>query len=213
MPTTTPKTLDHPTKTFCRSLNRDADAVFVDVEPTADAVSGECFYNVRQLSESKGGTLIYGWRVWSWPGVFIEAEHHAIWCQLDGALLDITPTPHGEKRILFVQDDSLTFDFDTHHRRDNVRHALNNDSVVKEYLKVSAEINALMEKYSEGRKISLPRNEIQPLFERLQTILHIMYKNYLGPNSLCTCNSGRKVKKCCGLEQAINAPFNYGRSA
>ncbi|MBV1900761.1 MAG: SEC-C domain-containing protein [Kordiimonadaceae bacterium] len=209
MPVTTPKKIGGSTRDFCSFLNNRAQPQFINVSPGTGAIENECFLNVQRQAKSSGGKLVFGWRIWLWEGVCIEAEHHGIWEQLNGTLLDITPTPHGESKILFVRDDEATFDFVQFKRRDNIRKPITNDPNVRDYLTVSAQMQSLMEQYSVGREIKIPVEVIKPLAMQSKMLLQQIWRRYLGPNDLCTCNSGKKVKKCCGLEFAIAAdPFN-----
>lgn len=77
--------------------------------------------------------------------------------------------------------------------------------MIAEYLSASAEFHTYMEQHSVGRVIQAPRNEIAALGLRNHRLLVGLRRRYLGPNDLCTCASGRKVKKCCGMEAAITA--------
>ena len=38
-----------------------------------DAKPGECFHNVRRCIEKSDGAEVFGWEIWSWPGVYVEA--------------------------------------------------------------------------------------------------------------------------------------------
>lgn len=210
MPTTTPKKIDAPIRAFGRSVKDDGSLRYVDVKPAPDAEPHECFNNVRRCVEKAGGTEVFGWAIWSWPGVFVEAEHHSVWRKADGSICDPTPAPQGETRVLFLEDSSAVYDFATDRRRDNVRGPLRQDMAITQYLAASAEFHAYMEAHSVGRVIQAPRNEIAALGLRNHRMLVGLRRRYLGPNDLCTCASGRKVKKCCGMEAAMVAVPRQG---
>jgi hypothetical protein len=72
------------------------------------------------------------------PGVFIEANHHAVYEGPNGPpWIDITPAMEEEQRekCLFLPDDSAVYDFTNPGcYRDNIRKALVPDSPVHEFL-------------------------------------------------------------------------------
>lgn len=210
MPATTPKKVDSAIRAFCRSVRIDGFLTYVDVKPALDAQPHECFNNVQGCIEKEGGSQLFGWAIWSWPGVFVEAENHSIWRKADGTTCDPTPTPQGETSILFLEDDSALYDFTTGKRRDNVRAALRQDMAISAYLNASAELHAYLEDHSAGGLIQAPRQELISLGLRNHRMLVALRRRYLGPNDLCTCGSGRKVKKCCGIEAAIDAMPKQG---
>lgn len=79
-------------------------AQWIDVEPLEGSKQTECFDNVDSAIRVHGGKAVMGWIVWEKPGVWLEAEHHAIWEQADGAWRNVTPTVNGETRVVFVPD-------------------------------------------------------------------------------------------------------------
>ncbi len=201
MPVSTPKKIDEFVKRFCKSIQPNHSPVFVDFFYIPECKEGECFYNVQKIVDREGGQIIYGWIIWSWPNVYMEAEHHAVWKNTTGKLLDVTPKAHSEKIVLFLPDPLQSYDFATEKRQDNIRTVMTQDPIVAQFLQISAEVAALIEKNSTGRMASLGEDYIQLEMSRAQ-ILDKIYHKYLGPNDLCTCNSGKKIKKCCGLEAA-----------
>ncbi len=78
---------------------------WIKVEPLEGSMQTECFDNVDRAIRAHGGKAIMGWIIWEKPGVWLEAEHHAIWEQQDGTWRDVTPTVVGEPRLVFVPDD------------------------------------------------------------------------------------------------------------
>ncbi len=201
MPLTTPKNLSADVLKFCNSLGSVHSPTFVKVLPNPNAQVNECFFNVKSAVHEIGGKQIFGWCIWIWEGVYIEAEHHSVW--YDGInLIDVTPKPQNEDNVLFVQDDLAVFDFNGVKRKNNLRRSLTNDPKVAEYLSLHDQAYSLMEKYSTGRQASIPADLVRPLAYRTEALLLHIRGKYLGPNNLCTCGSGVKVKKCCGIEKA-----------
>jgi hypothetical protein len=154
--TITPREIDVVVKEFCLTVSPGNSPVSVDVIPQkAGAIQDECFFNVQNVIRKKGGRIIYGWIIWLWPRVLIEANHHAVWEKPDQALIDVTPRADGEKRILFLPDAHQIFDFENFQRLDNVRHPIADDDDVRGLISFSQQIHALCQQCSDGRLIRM----------------------------------------------------------
>lgn len=102
---TTPNEITDEVAAFCRSISKH-EPVFLDIQPWQAAKQQECFTNVKAKVEVDGGERVFGWVIWYHPGVFIEAENHAVWRNDNDELVDITSPPSGEARVLFLRDDT-----------------------------------------------------------------------------------------------------------
>jgi hypothetical protein len=109
------------------------------IKPDVECAPGDCFENVRRKVEREGGRIQYGWALWEWPKVFIEAEHHAVYESVTGpAWVDITPCAEGCRRRFFLPDDEAPYAFqDEGLRRDNIRIALSDDPNIDEFFKAA----------------------------------------------------------------------------
>jgi hypothetical protein len=202
MNTTTPEKITGQVMRLCGRVLPGAKPAYVPVHTQPECEPNECFLNVRAAVGIGGGRIAYGWAIWIWPGVLVEAEHHAVWELPDGSLVDITPKVEEEQRVLFLRDDGAVFDFEGFHRRDNVRLALSSNPVIQEFIDASAALTAFFEAHSAGREISFEPEELRPLEERARRAQHAVYDLCLKPTDLCTCGSRRQVRKCCGIERA-----------
>jgi hypothetical protein len=117
---------------LCRKIGGVDEPQFVRVSAPPYGRLDDCFEDVRREIEKHGGSIQHGWVVWEWPGVFIEAEFHAVWRDKDGELLDVTPKRDGKEKILFVSDWKRVF---SGKPIDNVRMAIGRDPRIKELLK------------------------------------------------------------------------------
>lgn len=108
---------------------------FLVPTPVDGAKPIRCFENVHQQVVRMGGEACVGWAIWEWPGVFIEAERHCVWRRADGALIDITPPPGKDPRILFQPDPAGVMEGDV---VDNVRQALRLDPDIERFLKLAS---------------------------------------------------------------------------
>lgn len=171
--------------------------VYLQVQPEADATINECFPNVEAKIQNDGGSIVYGWQLWEWPHVLIEAEFHAVWRSPEGELKEITPKQHGEGKILFLPD----------HKRvyrgisvDNMRIALRDDPLIHHFIAVSKEIVKFMnhgERAYQHDYVSIPAHQIEPLLE-MQSLIQTMLSQGLRSHDLCLCGSGNKYKRCHG---------------
>ncbi|WP_319414605.1 SEC-C domain-containing protein [uncultured Cohaesibacter sp.] len=196
MVTSTPKRIAKTVLDFCRTINPDASPQFVPVRPAIEAEQNECFLNVETRIKSEGGSLVNGWCIWLWPQVFIEAEHHGVWKTVEGKLIDVSPKPQNEKKIVFLEDPSFAFSEVTFERVDNIRLNLTTDKDVQTFLDISAEYAAFIEKHSSGRIVNAPAQELASLEYAKARALKKLFPRYTKPNDLCPCGSGKKNKKC-----------------
>lgn len=97
--------------------------VFVPVVSDPHGLYGWCSDGVKQKIAADGGGIAFGWIIWEWRDAMLTAEFHAVWRDPDRNLIDITPKPSGEARILFVHDAAYpaNFDFDQRPRNRRVR--------------------------------------------------------------------------------------------
>lgn len=108
-PNTVPRSLTPALLEFCGSIT-PAQPVFIPSIPLKRAISSFCFENVEQKVREKGGSIAYGWAIWHMPGLYFEAEHHAVWRNTLGNLIDVSPQMGGRKRLLFLSDKSAIYD-------------------------------------------------------------------------------------------------------
>ena len=80
MKPTTPAEINDVVARFARIALKGV-AQWINVEPLAGSKETECFDNVEKAIGAHGGKAIMGWIVWEKPGVWLEAEHHAVWAQ------------------------------------------------------------------------------------------------------------------------------------
>ena len=105
--------------------------VAVRHRPRLDRPQRECFPIVEEQIATQGGTMITGWALWEWPGVFIEVEFHAVWCAPDDALLDLTPNRMLPQEIVFLPDPRTKYEG---RQIDNVRKPLIKDNDLTRFL-------------------------------------------------------------------------------
>jgi hypothetical protein len=147
---------------LCAELVPGMEPVWLDVVPVVHAVPLECFDTVRRQVEAYGGESVFGWQVWEWPGLFLEAEFHAVWRTPDGQLRDITPKPAPVAMIAFLEDPSRRFD---RRRVPNLRRATTSDPRVLDFLAACDQEWAIMNRGERAsqREFSLRPEEVRQL--------------------------------------------------
>lgn len=108
-PNTVPRALTPALLEFCGSI-APVEPVFVPSIPLKRAATSFCFENVTQRVEEKGGSIAYGWAIWHMPGFYFEAEHHGVWRNKLGNLIDVSPQIGGRKHLLFLPDEGAVYD-------------------------------------------------------------------------------------------------------
>ena len=126
---------------FCGQLVAGGAPVALPRLAPPEARPLECFETVEQKVADHGGAPCYGWALWEWPHLFLEAEFYAVWRDPTGGLHDITPRPGDSRSILFLQDPQRIFDG---RRVKTVRHALSRDPAVAGFLRACDEEFALI---------------------------------------------------------------------
>ena len=116
---TVPKALTPQLRTFCRTISA-SDPVFISSVPFQSSSSSFCFDNVAEKVRRIGGSIAYGWAIWNLQSFYFEAEHHAVWRNKLGNLIDVTPQMGNRRRMLFLPDDAATFD--PNQPRQNILH-------------------------------------------------------------------------------------------
>lgn len=117
---------------FCASVVHGHTPELIEHAPLPGKPEKECFGIVPEQVAAHGGEQLIGWCIWYVPGVFIEAELHAVWKRpADGRLIDITPRPLWLPQVLFLPDPERQY---VGRQVDNIRQALVRDHDVTRYL-------------------------------------------------------------------------------
>lgn len=166
---------------FCASIVGGHAPIAVRSDPLRGEPFNDCFRTVPKHIKSKGGSQIIGWAIWERPGVFIEAEFHAIWKNQEDELVCVTHRQQDFSSITFLADPCRLYEG---RQVDNIRKPLVKDNDVVRFLflaKRRFEIlntGKLAEMHGE---VSLPKNlgaeylKISKEMERLQSRLGKRY--------------------------------------
>ena len=197
MHTRTPPVITKQLLNLAANLARGQTPIYLQVQSETDAKANECFQNVQSKIRRENGSIVYGWQLWEWQHILVEAEFHAVWRSPTGELTEITPKQDNEERILFLPDPVRVYHGVT---VDNVRVPLRDDALIHHYITVSKEITKVMNR---GKKanlegyVSVPAHEIEPLLEMKGLVQSMLVKGLRAHDS-CLCQSGKKYKRCHG---------------
>jgi hypothetical protein len=109
---TTPEEISPEVIAFSESLGAKAP-LYVPVQQDPCGIYGMCFVGVADKIKADAGSICHGWAIWeTLPGLFLTAEFHAVWVSPSGELIDITPKPQRETRVVFAPDPRYAADFD-----------------------------------------------------------------------------------------------------
>ncbi|MBU1276843.1 MAG: SEC-C domain-containing protein [Proteobacteria bacterium] len=187
---TTPTKITSKILELCRSITSDSAPSFVPVKTFQGSKIDECFYNVKDYVLKKGGRPLYGYTIWEWPNVLLEAEFHCIWESEQKELIDVSKKRGNEKKVLFLPDESKHFNFNSRIREPNIRLPLSTNSFVAEFIEIANTVDSLSLKPG---PVSVP----EALLKRQAFLTLNIWALNTSRNEQCPCGSGRKFKKCC----------------
>lgn len=103
----TPKIIDSDVTSFCKYLGNANKPYYLNTEPFHWSRVNCCDLNVKKIVKEQGGKIVFGFKIWSIPKLYIEASLHAIWENSNGELIDITPNEDREETVLFLPEPRL----------------------------------------------------------------------------------------------------------
>lgn len=186
---TTPERITKEIIKLCKEINSNEEPLYIRVNSEEWCENNDCFINVKRKIDISRGRQVNGWAIWQWANRMIEAEAHAVWENVNGELLDITPHERGENYILFLQDENVIYNG---RRIPNKRVPLTKSPLVQRLIEIEDEID-MYKCNSESNSVRIP----QILSMELAKIQKEMNQEVKGLE-FCPCQSGLKYKKCCG---------------
>ncbi|BBB13965.1 hypothetical protein SPYCA_3223 [Sphingopyxis sp. FD7] len=106
----------------------------------------------RKISRA-GGSIAYGWAIWHIPGLYFEAEHHGVWRNRRGDLLDVSPQLGDVSEILFLPDSTAVYN--PSQFRSNVITPANDTPVAIEFVAMAKARNAILDRYRTDEYIAV----------------------------------------------------------
>jgi hypothetical protein len=191
---TTPTTISDAIIAFCRDIDSTQKPVYVSVKPVSGAVLNECFSSVRDYINQHYGGIKFGWIIWELPGIFLEAEFHAVWISPSHELVDITPKADNENAILFLPDSKRAYE---DRLIENLRKPLIVNADTLRWLRDGHALFLIKQKHFRNGKVDVIA--AQKEFEEWANLPGNADPPKIGRNDRCLCGSGKKFKHCCGL--------------
>ena len=199
----TPAEFGRELANLCAILVADTQPIYVSVRPESGTPINECFPLVDVAVSRFGGAKLLGWSLWEFPGVFVEAEFHAVWESPNGELIDIAPKNRPVERILFLPNKELTYNG---RQVNNVRRPLSAAKCIVEYLATFDAEFELLNRGARGEQLGeieltgSEADEYASLQQRRAFLAPeaLQLAAYIGAYTPCPCNSGKKVKWCHG---------------
>jgi hypothetical protein len=166
-----PKVLNRDVREFCSEISHH-EPLFAPVKPAANAKQSYCFDNVTAVVRSAGGSIVYGWAIWTCQGVYLEAEHHGIWRSRQGELIDVSPSLSCSEHVLFLPDPVAVYDPNSF--RPNIIKAVGTDAEALEIVEVLQALASLLDPY---RGPGIESAYLSPRDQRQRFGLQLRYGN------------------------------------
>ena len=191
-------------KAFCHIINRNVRPQYIGITPEPDCEPNDCFFCVKNKVDRMGGRIQFGWSIWEWPQVYLEAEHHAVYEPPTGPpWIDITPSENPRiHRRLFVSDNSTVYDFSNEGiLQDSRRIALNDDPLIQELFRLTAVRVGILNSAPGVGPIALEGDAAEQ-YAAVQTelacVIESLTVKYTSLNAPCFCGSKRTFRHCHG---------------
>jgi len=174
-------------------VNSPYNPEYINVFPMKNSPIQECFDIVEKYIAENGGKRVLGWALWELPGLFIEAEFHAVWESPTGEFKDLTPRPTPTKRILFIRDPSMKYDGK---RVNNIRINYSENNTVNDLFKIFEDEfetfgpEGIVLQHQQMLNLSFEMRKVS-VHERMELIF-----KHLKKTDPCFCNSGEMLKNC-----------------
>lgn len=197
----TPAEISPKLASLCEQIVPGVTPLYVDVEPLQGAPANECFALVDAYVDRHGGERLLGWSLWEMPGLFVEAEFHAIWRSPNGSLVDIAPKSRPTARILFLPAAGAEY---KDRQVNNVRVPVAEDTEVERYLRIFDELFEFMnrgeraELHGEVQLRGAEAVEFEQIQGRAISAQHAIERRFpfYGAYLPCWCGSGKNTKWC-----------------
>jgi len=185
---------------FTKFISPNSTPFFIEITNNPSGVIKECVENVENYIKLHGGEKVFGWKIWEWYGIMIEAEFHTIWRSPVGDFKDVTPEEQPFEQVLFLSDDILKY---KEEQIDNIRKPLSDNPDVLDYIKAHESLFKFMnqgERKTFHGEIDLSGYETEEwkIIQINIAKLGMKITNSIPKrNDLCRCGNGMKAKKCC----------------
>ncbi|CRM57587.1 hypothetical protein [Pseudomonas sp. 37 R 15] len=166
---------------FCNHVAEKQAPILIAHKPVFGKPMQECFNIVPEHVVAHGGKQLIGWAIWDVADVYIEAEFHAVWQDVQGNIVDLTPRPIPEQTTLFLPDPRREY---CGRQVDNIRRSLVDDIDVTRYLHLASRSFQILNKgdlaYQHG-EITLPPRDMRDyrnITKQMMQLQHRICRRY-----------------------------------
>jgi len=200
-PTIVPTVISTELKQACLKVAGNEKPYLLEVNPKKEYKINKCAYNAKIEAESVGGRIIFGWAIFIWENVMFDFIGHAV-VEVEGQYYCVTPSIKADTKVLFLSDDSISFDFENPNSRlPSCEIPISKRLEVKKLLETRENIRTIKIKYpvssghisvtvEDAKALSKLENQQRELIDKVNYFLHPV-------KAKCPCGSGRQFKKCC----------------
>jgi len=132
----TPNKRSDYVKFFCRKVSPGQAPVLVPHKPLAGKPLKECFSIVPEHIMANGGKQVFGWAIFEFKKIWLEAEFHVVWETESGELIDLTPREVAIEKIFFIPDPSKKYEGN---QVNSIFHKISKKPSVKKFISLSKE--------------------------------------------------------------------------
>lgn len=184
----------------CERLSPGESPTFVQRAPAEGALINKCTFNARRYLEVYPGEMVLGWEICVWDNVMLDCIGHAV-IRNGRGLTCVTPSKYSEKKLLFLPDPKLTFDFDNPMARMPTKQMpISIRPEVRRLITVEEQERTIKFKFPVSSGDIMISSEDAFALQRLAVEKQkLMLKVVLATNdhvTKCFCGSGKKFRKC-----------------
>lgn len=203
---TVPSHLSTDILRFCHAINPESTPVYIDSFPSVGNAIGNCFNNVHNTMNSMESS-VFGWIIWQTSSYLLQAEFHNVIQSEDGTLMCVTPYTRPYKKILFLSDPSVQYE---NKRVPTIYKAINDAPETVTFIQALEALNEMevymsdpatrdyFQRPENNEKRSALQSTMNDIEAAIKSFESVVLKN-VTRNSECICGSGKKFKKCCGV--------------
>lgn len=188
-------------KAIVNIINSGTDPLYIPSKPIDQGPENECFPIVDNYIAQHGGSRVLGWTLWELPGIFIEAEFHAVWKSPEGEFVDLVPRKDKTVNILFLPDLNAIYDG---YQVNNIRIPLTNNPAIRRFIQAfdkKFEFENRGDRKGQYGQVELSDADAEEYELLMMHIVHCEMQmkrlhKPLGPYDPCYCGSGKKLKWC-----------------
>lgn len=178
---------------LCLEIGKHGTPIYIPSIPEDKIERHDCTRAVKQKIVRDGGEARFGWLIWQWANIVLEASAYIVWKDETGNLFDVTPKETKYESVLFIPAsvcDGV--------KLMNKRIPITDSALIKELVEISDKCETVLQKSTCTSQVDKEvLGNILSYKKRKDEIMRIVSRK-AERNELCPCGSGIKYKKCCG---------------